>query len=99
MKQIDTSIINGDYRHNHHSFAKYGPFQRENDKRVKDETLFQSQHQQMIKILISLCEHWNNIYHLNILINIALTYHIYIECESYNLILKTSYFIEQEFIN
>ena len=68
--------------------------------RVICAKLFQSHHQQMTKILISLCKQSTDIYNFNILRIITIIYHIYIECELYNLVYKKpSYFVELELIN
>ena len=54
--------------------------------RVICERLFQTQQLTMKNILIPLCKNTSDRYHFfNILRIIAIVYHIYIECELYNL--------------
>ena len=80
MKQIGKSRY-GDYRINFNYFCKDSQFKRSSDTSVICVSLFQNQHQQMIKILIVLCKHPTVIYHFNTLRIISIIYHIYIECE------------------
>ena len=51
------------------------------------ESVFQAQQWSMNKMLIPLYKNTSDIYHLNILIIIAIICHIYIESELYNLVL------------
>ena len=64
------------------------------------DSIFQIQHEVMKKLLITLCKNSNDRYHLNILIIIAIIYHIYIDCELYNLAYGNSQILihEQELL-
>ena len=55
----------------------------------------------MTKLLIPLCKNFNESFHLNILIIIAISYHLYIGCELYHLayINKPGRVYEQELLN
>ena len=95
-KKIDTHRY-GDYTNNDHDFFQKNPFKIASDMILICASLFQIEHKNMIKLLITLCKHSNDRYHLNILKTIAVIYHQYIACESYNLayITKTGWFYEQ----
>ena len=64
------------------------------------DSIFQIQHEVMKKLLITLCKNSNDRYHLSILIIIAIIYHIYIDCELYNLAYGNSQILihEQELL-
>ena len=64
-----------------HYFGVECKFKRSSDMRLIFDIIFQRKHQQMIKTLINLNKHSSEIYYLNILIIIAIIYHIYIESE------------------
>ena len=65
-----------------HKYFRHGSlFKRASYKRLICDHLFQVEHKLMTKILNPLCYHSTDRYHFNILRNIAIIYHIYIECE------------------
>ena len=59
--------------------------ERASDMRLIFKGLFQREHQQIKKLMIPVCKNSTDIYHLNVLIIIAIIYHLYIERELYNL--------------
>ena len=61
------------------------PFQRAINMWIICDSIFGRQHNQIRKILIPLCKKSTYRYHLNILRIVSIVYHIYIECELYNL--------------
>ena len=84
VKTIDTSRY-GDIIITDHCFCKHSPIQRSSAMIVIRVSLFQCQHTQITKLFITFCKYSTEIYHFNLLISITIIYHIYIECELYNL--------------
>ena len=84
MKQINTNRY-GDYGITDHIFSVEFPFKRGIDMRLICDHIFQRQHHQIIKLVITLCKHSIDRYNLNIMRIIGIIYHIHIGFELYNL--------------
>ena len=88
VNQIDTRRY-CDYKITDDSvFCQDSSIKKASDTKLICDHKFQKQHKQTRKILILLCKNSTDRYHLNILRIITIIYHIYIECESYNLAYK-----------
>ena len=66
-------------------FCQDIPFQGASNMIKTCDSIFARQHKQTRKILITSCKYSNDRYHLIKLRLITIIYHIYIECEWYNL--------------